>query len=217
MSRLFGDSLSDALKRTYSGDQHMKWKDLLHIIKHETGDYIDIYFIGDQSYITTKQAQIHPLYIKAHNPNKPTKFELAKDRKPYVYRYDTLKRIIHDRNPIYNDIKTYLGYDRKHKIVSGINLFRIYTGSTTQFMGRPSVRARLAEPDQNIAGQLLDKYGNINDLTRPNIYKLNAFFRNCIQSKAIATINRFKRLAINRLKFRKLKLCYNVSYYSIQL
>jgi hypothetical protein len=188
----FGTSLAKAYRATFSAshENYFEWLDLLKIIKHEPGDNIDVYFIGEHSHITGKHALIHPLHIRAYDPHDPK-------RKMYCYKFDQLRTIIHDKNPIYNDFRI------SHKNVikpEGVNLFRIYTGQTRQIKGNLWIKAQIVTPDASISSAIIEKYNEITDMKRSDIYKLNALFRKCIQSKALDVINRFKHLALNKIR-----------------
>jgi hypothetical protein len=88
--------MSSALAATFDSANHMDWEDWLKM-EHVLGGYIDIYFIGSQSYKTKcPYAYIHPVYILAHTPEVET---------GHYFRKPQIDEIIKAKNPVYHDVK----------------------------------------------------------------------------------------------------------------
>jgi hypothetical protein len=197
----FGLNLAKAIQSTFTASQCFRWTGLLKIIRHTKGDFIDIYFILDQSRSTGAFTDIKPVHIRSYDPHNS-------QTKQLIYKYDQIIDIISKTNPIYKDIRISIHGDKLNSKTStcDVGLFRIYTGEVYVSHGQSRIRTRLVKPSLDISKAIAEKYSKSDSLTRAEIYKVNAVVRIGIRSKASDVIARFARSVLNKAFQREFML-----------
>jgi hypothetical protein len=183
--------MSSALAATFNASDKMNWKEWLKM-PHNPNDYIDIYFIGSQSYLPNRRvAHIHPVFIKAHAVNVETGM---------FYHRQQIDEIIAKHNPEYRDVK--IPIRKGSRIVDGVNIFRIRTGITIyKVNGKNYYLNEVTQIMPDVTRQrILDRFGTLDCLKRNDIYILHKVARSIIRSRARKTIDKFIIKAVQRIR-----------------
>jgi hypothetical protein len=184
-------AVSSALAATFSASDTVNWKEWLKM-PHNPNDYIDFYFIGSQSYKTSKHAaHIHPVFIKAHAAN--TEIGL-------FYHKPQIDEIIVKKNPAYRDVK--ISVKKGSRIDEGVNIFRIYTGIITHKIDGKSVclTGLVHSIPEATQQRIMERFGVMDCLKRGEIYTIHKVARSVIRTRARRTIDKFLVTAIHRIR-----------------
>jgi hypothetical protein len=146
---------------------------------------VDVYYIQEHAHVVGKVMDITPLCVVLWD-NSPAMGRC-------VYRAE-LSELIAKHCPRFRDVRVHFKTQKRAK--PGLSILRI---EPSEYTGRDDKRIVQAFPNQKFADALIRKYSVSCELTRLNIYKLNAIAKACIRKKAARTIQNFARQALQHM------------------